>query len=328
MDLSPFTQNEFRILEQFITWKGKESLVLRSQLDSLRYTSSLYKPKHFLGITYRAKTLSRSKYALKFKVGWGAGSEDWQLGDRRPFTLNDVVIRLSNGTYLCSKLEIKSGLINTFSIVGSFRNMGEPIVKYSGNLRDIEPKEILFTDLQNSERETAPPLLSSIRSSVLEEIFHPQVELNKPSAIQEWILSLDEMEIPLTQESGLVLPLRIRRAKPATEIEIESFERNQEIKIPGELRDFWRVTNGASFFGNQVFGTYDALVAKRKGRINLLFIMNVLNKDAYTTIELYQSNDSAVYNAKVNEYDFSAIQPRHSWNSLQDYLKYLYRKSS
>ena len=247
MNPAPFYENEYRIMQAFLSGDSKELAALRNQLDSLRYQSALYKPGCFLGLPYRASGLKRSSKTLRFKVGWGIGAEDWRLGDRRAVLLNDVVVRVADGSYICAELRIDSGLLQELRLIGVIRGYGNKLEAFKGALRDLKPEQFYFASPCTKNRDIGYTQLSQQRDSWSMRKLHPPQKFPNPTDFQNWILSIDAITIEapevLKEELGLTLPLCMRRGQPASEDEIESFESRCKARygatIPGELREFW-----------------------------------------------------------------------------------------
>lgn len=331
MNRAPFYENEYRIMEAFLSGDSKELAALRNQLDSLRYQSPLYKAGRFLGLPYRASGLKRSSKTLRFKVGWGIGAEDWRLGDRRAIVLNDVFVRLEDGCHLCSELRIADGLLQELRILGVLSQGAPHLHAFGGSWRSIRMDECYFASACKNDRDLTQRRLSKQRDPRAIEVLHPPAEFANPSSFQKWVLSLDTLAISptgsLKDELGLTLPLHLRRARPASANELNLFkarcERNHGVTVPAELTEFWALTNGASFFGDPISGTYDAHIFKCPGGWRALVLTNMFDQNHYFSVELPPVDSGGSYYTNVHEEILYGRESVRSWASLQAALRFI-----
>ncbi len=322
MSTQPFRENEHQIMLAVLRGDSKELDALRSQLESIRYESPLYKMKLFLGFSYKSSRLKRSRQSLKFKIGWGCGAQDWQLGDRRLISLDDMFIETQDGDYVQTKLEINNGLLQKLQLVDVIDPKTLTRHRYYGSLRDISPVRFLYLENDGqyrflAQRSTGGPSLLRLPTS-----------FPNPTDLHKWLLSIDDsvIELPpyVREEMGLKLPLHFRRACPADQEELEVLERKCldkcALTFPNELKNFWKLTNGASFFGQLIFGTYDTYLFKSSGSWRLLFMRNMFLDNHYLSVELADPHYGACGKARIHEEFLHIEESGRTWDSLQECL--------
>jgi hypothetical protein len=259
----------------------------------------------------------RRKARLLFKVGWGAGAEDWEIGDRRPICLNDLVIETEDA-YVYVALVICRGLLDHLRILGVADKPGNPLKPYQGTIGSLNMVRTHFCERWDINADSTP---TNLRESRLRESLHricPAVELDAPTKFQRWLLSLDAR---CFRRPNKTLPFAVRRAIPATDSEFLQFEQANHVRPPRELREFWSVTNGASFFGNVIYGTYDAIVGPAGMGTEMVFACRTHIPGQFIFIDC--SNREAKNAAMLYEKDVETQDTVRTWHSLRECLETL-----
>jgi hypothetical protein len=89
--------------------------------------------------------------------------------------------------------------------------------------------------------------------------------------------------------------------------------------VPSELREFWLTTNGASFFGDPIRGTYDAVVWPAQGSVKIVFLENMYEPNVYLVIHVSTTEPRTT--RLVTEEDIGEQVTRRSWDSLWECLR-------
>jgi hypothetical protein len=265
-ECKPLTPGEYAFMRQLLIGQSVESEVLNCQLDSLRYASPFFRTGYFLGIPLRAAKIKRSADRLQFFIGGGYGSEDWQLGDRRRFVINDVVACIDEDN---AELIIHYGRLQQLQLMGVMDVPGGALAPYSKVPSSIDPLSFRFCESWNPSSGVGPREFVGERTQDLRDQLGVRYVVRNPSPFQTWFLDLESLSF---NSPAKAIPLRVRRARPASGDEIEAFEREHQIIIPPQLHEFWSLTNGASFFGDVICGTYDAQVGDSGRGPEILFL--------------------------------------------------------
>lgn len=325
MDYRPFTKSEYELVSHFLVGDSVELTALRFQLDSLRYASSLYRPGYFLGFRYHARSIRRRRSRIVFRTGYGYGCEAWELGDRRPIVLGDVVAQLQDDRYVCAELAIDNGLINELRVIGLMNKVGQTLQPLHKSIYNLHPVHYYYTTSWSPALGRGPDVLSDSRLPNAIEHLHPPRSLTNATQFQNWLLSLDSRTILCPDQT---IPLQFRRAQPASVDEIDRFQHDNRIVVPHDLRTFWLATNGASFFGDLIYGTYDAVVEGHPGRAtrDIIFLHRMVDDMVFITIDAEADDVEASQYSRIHEINVGTQETLRSWSSLQECLKELYEE--
>jgi hypothetical protein len=314
MTYEPFSESEYSHLKHSVLGESREWSALQEQLDSLRYKSHLYTARRFLGMPVRRRTIRRSIAGLLFYVDWGYGCRDWLLGDRRRIVLNDSIARLANDHFLCSELVINEGRLCACRTVGVMECLGGHILPLRATMRDIHPVAFYYCDPWDSDSGIGPCKLLNARTNDADAQVSPPCATDRLTCFQQWVLSLKALQL-IHPVSGRLL---LRTARSATMTEIAAFELAHDVAVPAELREFWLLTNGASFFGDIVRGTYDAPVFRTKEERMIVLLDSMEEEGIFLVVGArpYGAPDSSVF--IVYEEDMGTQQRRRTWHSLRE----------
>lgn len=314
-DVRPLSVGEYEVLSKFLEGNEREYFLLRQQLDSLRFASVYYRGSRLLGLGPLRKTLNRRRGRVQLRVGWGVGAEDWMLGDRRHHTLTDVAATLTNGDRLDFELHISGGILS------ELRVSAERVSRtHLSKLEHLPIAETFYTGDESRGTRDASPIRREYPS------FLPQRPTRGLSELQEWILSLDTLEISSPwpdSRAGTRLPAAVRRAPCASSDEIIELEERLRISVPWEMRQFWSLTNGASFLGWPLRGTYDSTVVSA----NELLLLEDLDGDgAAITIAVGPAGvDSREIPTRITLVSRDASEPVR-WHGFRAFLEFLIEK--
>jgi SMI1 / KNR4 family (SUKH-1) len=314
MNVAPFAETEYIVLQHLLAGDSLSLELLRQQVDSLRWESDLYRSRRILGFQYHPRTVFRKAQEVSFRVGWGYGCEDWQLGDRRPIGLRDAVVELNDSRYLYLELMIRGGLLSSVRMAGVADSPGTELHAFSQSLATSSVAALWYCPPWEPDMQILPAELGASRFPASLLAIDPNANSMQGNTNQQWLLDLRNQCI---QKPGRKLPLRFRAARPASEEEIDCYEKKNGIVVPSELREFWLATNGAAFFGDIIRGTYDALVWPGDDRCRILFLESMLEEGVHLVFDL--SAGSSV----VVEEDVVQQAERRSWGSLWDCLRML-----
>ncbi len=320
--MKPLAPGEHTVLTHFLKGSCRELFVLRHQLDSLRFDSRFYRRRRFLGIPYWHTAIRRRGSGLRMHIDWGIGAEDWRLGDRRPFSVGDVVARLQNGELVRFELQFERGLLHRLRTVEIVSRPGASPQPFSERIDRLQVAGVLYVspaDLTDKSFERLSPAPPAHR----ETQFAPPLPVGVLSEWQKWFLSLAEIEIPPPTETELHLPLGVRRARPAPSEEIEDLEAKHGFRLAEELKEFWQLSNGAAFFGWTLCGTYDTVFldwqATKERR--LLLVPDMHADGSILTSEVFPKDQQPPRFGKIFQYAPGAKEPLATWGGLRECLE-------
>jgi hypothetical protein len=320
MNVEPLLPAEYELIAKFLEGDSRELQLLRYQLDSLRFGSPFYRPRRFLGFRYWPRTVERSAGETRLKVPWGVGGEDWMLGDRRILCSRDVVARLRDETYVRFELRVSNGVLAQLRILGRTTGPGASLEPLAVRTDRLEIADLFFADsdadsggfARLTERRPGPDPFSA-----------PPLA-GEPTAWEAWFASVEHAEVPPPEpgedEHRLRLPLTVRRARRATESELDSLEEKLGVRLADDVREFWRASNGASFFGWAIRGTYDTYLFDWPNGWRLLLIENVDDSGSILTCEVRPRDGAADREARALRYAPGMAEPTGVWGSLRESL--------
>lgn len=317
IETAPFVGSEFTLLAKYLEGESTAFEALRLQLDSLRYESVTFRAPYMFGIRWRRLAVTRPARRLRFRVGWGYGSEDYLLGERRPLVLRDVVALLEDGRYLFSELRIDAGRLRELCLLGAAKELGTALEPPPVSLNGLRLASVAFCEPWDP-RSTASPARIVAKRTI--DGPHPCLDSNLSESLsifQRWLVSLNDVQVAVPPPH---LPLRWRQARPASFEEMRAFEKKLQVVMPTELKEMWSVTNGASFFGDIIRGTYDAGVFGKVGNRHLVILESVREPGICFAIKL---QGDATHDACVAEEDIGARQTKRRWASLHSCLREL-----
>lgn len=313
-EYQPFEAAEFSLLRGFVSGTSVGFDALQKQLDALRYASALFRPPQVLGIGVKRLAISRWAAEIRFRVSWGYGSEDYLLGDRRRFILRDTVLLREDGQYVLSELQIYGGRLQRLVLLGTTEGPGQPVHPPPRSLRGQRVRKVLFCERWSPESQTAP---AAFFESRLIENPHPKLmddDASELTDFQKWLMRLDAERITV---SGRLLSLHWRRAQPALGAELDEFEQRHGVRLPRELREFWTISNGGSFFGDTMHGTYDGVVCGAPGNRHLVLLQSMQMEGVAIAVRLRQFGEATDESLiEVTEEDMGLQRTLRRWNSL------------
>jgi len=206
------------------------------------------------------------------------GKLDDQLGDRRQIIIDDVAGASQDGQTFRFGIVVEEGFVRDLH-ARVFRaekeNVGSAI---SDQLRKLRLVDVWYLDPSGERRNRG-------RVHTVQSIIGVPPTIERPSAWQKWVLGLDSLLIQRSTRTyaawyrRVARSWRVRRAKPATASEIRALEIRGRCHVPMELAELWQVTNGMSFLGAPMAGTYDAVVAETNGDTKQIGLMGPLYGD-------------------------------------------------
>jgi hypothetical protein len=320
--IEPFGKAEYDLLCRFVDGVGANFEALSLQLDSLRYRSALFRCPKLFGISVRSMSIVRRGHSIKFNVAWGYGAEDFRLGERRRIVLNDVVGLLVDGTNLRSELVIESGLLKELRLADNGLNSKQ---NPRENPRSIFRHQLTGFNYIGPRQNDLDAASQPGNRRQLSTPFEPLViAAERLTQLQRWVLSLDAVAIHLSDRQ---LPLRLRRARPASQQEIEAFEVDNGVSIPRELKELWSLTNGCSFFRETVRGTYDSNVVRDEKRQMIVLADSEDFENYHVTIKNRESNlPLSDRNYIVSYEDWGTMETIQEWRSLNDCMHALLQR--
>lgn len=311
----PLEPAEYEAITRLLSGEQGELELLRYQVQSVCYASEFYRPKRILGMERRPCYVARRTGDTHFSVQWGVGGEDWMLGDRRQFRTNDVLARLTDSSVVQLGLVVEKGLVSRLEILGGWSSAGQRLTRHGIKLNWEKIETFLFFDGED------PGTSSQNRLSGKDLAFSPPPHRRDGTEWASWFAGLEHLRIQPpragNREYQAQLPLRVRRAWPATVAEIEQLERKHDARISEEVRAFWLASNGASFLGWPVCGTYDTELLDWPGDWRFLLIGDVYGDGSVITVQA--TRDGATSGpARVFHDGAESQEPLRTWTSLEE----------
>jgi hypothetical protein len=132
-------------------------------------------------------------------------------------------------------------------------------------------------------------------------------------ALYQWLAALSRITLP---RPGHELPFGIRLARAMSTEELDEFIAARGIAISKELEQFWSLSNGMSFLGWEICGTYDSEVFS--GR-NMMRISGDLGGGDFLGIET-QAAAAAARPFDPVHWHSSNPSERRSWPTLRAFF--------
>ncbi len=105
--------------------------------------------------------------------------------------------------------------------------------------------------------------------------------------------------------------------------EVGEFEQTNQVVVPPELREFWLTTNGASFLGDVIYGTYDSFVGRTKEKVEIALVCRTEYPGQFILAD--GSGEHLTGNVFLYEVDVETQNTLRTWSSLRDCLDTLLR---
>jgi len=319
--IAPLLTTEYEAFTRLLAGDTPELRLLRCQLDSIRFASEYYRPRRFFFVQYRPRYVSRHRNKTRLEVQWGDGAEDWMLGDRRELAANDLIARLSDDSLAQIEVKTNGGVLQSLSMNRVWGASGVRRSTHHFSFEAAAIKDFLYFDGENVES------ASTERLPAMERPFSPPPFVEPLTQLQRWLSELEELRIePARADHGEYQPrlkLGVRRSFPADESDVKHIEREYRIRVPEELRDFWLATNGLSFLGHQVSGTYDPCLLDWPGEKRILLMPNPYGDGSLIAVEVSEDTQGESSRACTFHYAPGVAEPIAVWDSLQDCLTHL-----
>ena len=250
---------------------------------------------------------------VRFDVAWGAGCEDYRLGDRRAFVVRDAVAELADGRYLRAELHLADGCLRNLRLLGMLDRPAAPLVSLDRWPAEAQVRRIVYADPPDPAVATVERFYDERRIATPYPVA-TAASLPKATALQTWLLEAAGQVLPGDAVTG---ELRLRLAQPAGEAELERFEGEGDLVLPADLKEAWRVTNGCSFFGMAFFGCYEAPLHRdrKRDRYEIVLIEQTQLPNVFITVAVRDPSDGT--GATYSLVDLGEQKVRRRWHSLQ-----------
>lgn len=334
--MSIFSESEIAVLGALLAGSAREFNLLSFQLNQIKEHGygPIYQNEYFYEhFTYLLKRIRRSFPERSFLVP--TFGEDCAIGAGRPVLLNDVIAELTDGSFLCFQLEIRGGKLSNFRILGNTVGPDQPLLPIKGwGTSWFQVKKVHYIEKNLGGIGKGFSRIVSERAPFNYAQLLPKDKSEPITPFQEWILSLDNVVIPISPEwidFEFKLPLTIRRAPPASSEELRNLKEHHRIFLPTDLDELWTFCDGCMFLGTRMFGVFDLLHFRKEFGIHWEELgcepgfqwlpLRIGEDQRILAVEVYSREQAMHRNSHIRMVPADPEYPVNEWFSLKSLLE-------